>query len=300
MLRDVRLHGAVGQPQPPGDAGVGAALGHQRRAPRVRAVVRLCSGPVRRWRPISRATTSGSSAEPPAATRLQRVEEVVDVEDAVLEQVAEAARRRPVRPSAGSRCAGRAARCRVPGCGSRMLPGGAGAVVGVVRRHPDVDDREVGPLRLDRVEQRRARRRPCATMSCPASASSAASPSRNSAESSPITMRTAAPPRRRVPRARRAVQRQRPAGGGDPVGEPGQPGPCSRSAPPRPSSRIRTVSAAVGVRDVQRRSRSAPACLTALVTASLATKYAVVATSSGSVVGPARRARPGSARRWPG
>jgi hypothetical protein len=44
------------------------------------------SGSLRR-RMISPATTSGSSAEPPAAT--QRVEEVFDVEDPVLEQVAE-------------------------------------------------------------------------------------------------------------------------------------------------------------------------------------------------------------------
>ena len=38
----------------------------------------------------SSETTSGSSAEPPLRDAEQRVEELVDVEDAVLEQIAEA------------------------------------------------------------------------------------------------------------------------------------------------------------------------------------------------------------------
>ena len=42
-----------------------------------------------RLRPTSSATTSGSSAEPPSATRRDGGDELVDVGDAVLEQVAE-------------------------------------------------------------------------------------------------------------------------------------------------------------------------------------------------------------------
>ena len=45
------------------------------------------SGPVARRRPSIRPTTSGSSALPPAATRADRVDEALDVTDALLEQV---------------------------------------------------------------------------------------------------------------------------------------------------------------------------------------------------------------------
>ena len=71
---------------------VRAALGHQRehlalarrqlaRADRAAAAARAAA-----------RTTSGSSAVPPPATRRDRVEELGDVGDAVLEQVADAAR----------------------------------------------------------------------------------------------------------------------------------------------------------------------------------------------------------------
>ena len=66
-----------------------------------------------------------------------------------------------------------------------------------------------------------------ATTSCPASSSSRARPSRNSTESSPITMRTAGPPRRPSP-SRRAAHAQRAPGGGHPVDQPGEPGAGSR------------------------------------------------------------------------
>ena len=46
------------------------------------------------------------------------------------------------------------------GCVGAELAGGAGAVVGAVGRHPDVDDGEVGPVACRRPRRARARRRP--------------------------------------------------------------------------------------------------------------------------------------------
>ncbi len=127
-------------------------------------------------------------------------------------------------------------------------------------------------------DQARAHRRPWPPPSWPASSSSRASPSRNRAESSPITMRMAAPPPRsyRCPRGLATVS------------EP--PRAATRSARPDCALEQRAAAAVVGDPDhhvpvgraTHSRIRVASACFTALVTASLITKYAVVATSSGN------------------
>ena len=92
---------------------------------------------------ISRVTTSGSRAEPPGGDAPQGVQEVVDVEDAVLEQVAEGAGADEVDRVRGLDVLGEQ---QDPQSGMRRPQGhgGARAVVGVVGRHPDVDDGEVG------------------------------------------------------------------------------------------------------------------------------------------------------------
>ena len=72
--------------------------------------VSASSGSSRRRRPSSCATTSGSSAEPPSPTRRTRVDEALDVGDAVLQQVADAlgVRRRAARARSPPRRTGRA------------------------------------------------------------------------------------------------------------------------------------------------------------------------------------------------
>ena len=112
------------------------------------------SGLERRLRATRRPTIDGSSAEPPSATRAHRVGEVVDVGDAVLEQVADAVG------------ALREQLHRVLGLGvlrehddahARVrladAPRGAHALVGVRRRHADVDHGDVRLERADRVHQ---------------------------------------------------------------------------------------------------------------------------------------------------
>jgi hypothetical protein len=111
--------------------------------------VRSSSGLFLRLRPSMRATTSGSSAEPPAATR-HRIGEGPDVAHPVLQQVPDA------RGVVADQVEGVAlveelrqdedAHVRV------IAPdrhGGAQAVVGVVGGHLDVDDRDVGAMRGD-------------------------------------------------------------------------------------------------------------------------------------------------------
>ena len=152
------------------------------------------SGLSSRGRPTSRATIVGSRTHSPSSMRSQRVDEHGDVRDALLEQVAGAlgvlleqahrvARLEVVREHEHADLGMRAA----------DLLRGDEALVGVRRRHRDVDDRDVRARQLD--ASRRARRRVAAlpTTSSPASASSRARPSRRSVSSSAITTRTAAP-----------------------------------------------------------------------------------------------------------
>ena len=118
--------------------------------------VRSSSGTRARRRPTSWATTSGSITEPPFAIRRIGVGEVVEVVDPVLEQVADAARtvghqaQRERRldvlrqdEDADVRAVLGADRLRRPE-----------ALVGVGRRHPDVDDRDVRAMLADGLQER--------------------------------------------------------------------------------------------------------------------------------------------------
>ena len=83
-----------------------------------------------------------------------RVEELVELHDAVLEQVAEAlgdvARRASARSRASTTC--ESTSTPTSGCSARIVAA-ALALVGMGRRHADVDDRDVGLARLDRSQQ---------------------------------------------------------------------------------------------------------------------------------------------------
>jgi len=109
--RDVPLDGAFGEPEPACDAPVGAALRHEREYLALpRGELGQLVGRAERAQKqrddlrVERRAAVGDAAE--------RVEELVDVENTVLEQVAEAPGGRPARQSGASRCAGRGARSR--------------------------------------------------------------------------------------------------------------------------------------------------------------------------------------------
>ena len=114
-------------------------------------------------------------------------------------------------------------------------PGRAGAVVGAVGRHPDVDDGEVRTRRRDRgldARRRRPPRRRPRGRRPPAAAPALAG---TATESSPITMRTAAPPRPACRARRRCAPTAR------------HPRAATRSASPASPSRARTSRAAAAV-----------------------------------------------------
>src|SRR5919109_933044 len=96
--------------------------------------------------PSIRATTSGSSALPPAATRLTDVDERVDIADALLQQIADTLGSSPIRSEQPLVAELR----QHENAGLRPLPaqlqGGAQAVIGAVRRHLDVDDDRIGSV----------------------------------------------------------------------------------------------------------------------------------------------------------
>ena len=181
------------------------------RAPRARAAVscveRVVAGACGRRAAL---TTAGSSAEPPSATRRTAARELLDVRDAVLEQVADALgarlRAAPSRSPARRTARGRARRPRDAARGSRVRR--AQALVGVGRRHADVDDRR---RRACASRRGAAGRRPlpdCATTSKPASSSSRAMPSRSSTESSASTTRARVAELRDGAAQRREVARE--------------------------------------------------------------------------------------------
>ena len=100
------------------------------------------------------ATTCGSSAEPPGGDPPRRVEEVVNVEHAVLEQIAEAAAGGDeLDDVAGLDVLGEHQHGRA-GMLATDLGGRAGPLVVVVGRHAHVDDREVGRVLLHERQQR--------------------------------------------------------------------------------------------------------------------------------------------------
>ena len=118
-----------------------------------------------------------------------RVDELADVGDAVLEQVADAAASRDAQQVG-----------RVPGLdvlGEHQMPTrgvgaadgdrGPQALVGVAGRHPDVDDRDVGSAAT--AASRASASPTAATISWPRSARISVRPARITAESSAMTMR---------------------------------------------------------------------------------------------------------------
>ncbi len=142
------------------------SVSHSRRAMPTLVRPSAISASTSRSRGVSRA--SGSSLATRAEQRrdhlgveggaargdpAQRVEEVVDVEDPVLEQVAEAAPGDQLDRVPGLDVLGEQHDGQV-GLPLAEVRGRAGAVVGAVRGHPDVDDREVRQLLLDDLDQR--------------------------------------------------------------------------------------------------------------------------------------------------
>ena len=225
---------------------------------RSRGGERARAGRPSRWRPTRCETTSGSSADPPPATRCDRVDEALDVGDAVLQQVADAGRvvgQQRLRV-VGLDVLGQDQHAQVGVLGAQ-LDRRAQAVVGVVGRHAHVDDRDVGLVGADlahevvgvaRLRRRRRSPRPRAGARRP---------------------RAAAPSRRRRLRARdlrphdraAAARASRPRAGrrARPAGRPARSGRCRapgrrrrrrRRAPRPPRGRC-------GAR--RRRSRASPA-----------------------------------------
>ncbi len=105
----------------------------------------MCSGSWALLMLISRRDDFGVEGGTARRDALQGVEEVVDVEHAVLEQVAEGSRADEVDRVRGLDVLGEQQDPQL-GIGGTQEHGGARAVVGVVGRHPDVDDGEVGSL----------------------------------------------------------------------------------------------------------------------------------------------------------
>ena len=129
-----------------------------------------------------------AASDPP-----QRVHELADVADAVLEQVADAAGpvgeqlRRVLPLDVLAEHEDRRARHAPAGLDRRPQ-----ALVALGRRHPHVDDRHVGPVRRRRPRRTTAPSPTFATTVPPDSSISRAMPSRMSAESSAMTTRSGA------------------------------------------------------------------------------------------------------------
>ena len=211
--------------------------------------VSVSSGSSARRRPSSWRTIAGSSTEPPEADAPHGVGELVDVGDALLEQVADAlgARRRAAscaRPALDVLREHEHADRRDARRGSRAPPAGprrSGSAACGCRRSP----RRATPLRTLRSSSSAVALWP--TTSKPASSSSRAMPSRSSTPSSATTTRTGSP---RAPASRRpAGSTAQPAAERlDAVGEPAQAG----AAP-----RVRAADAVVDdLDDERRRSRA--------------------------------------------
>ena len=157
----------------------------------------------------SRSDSSSSGPSPPAGRRRPRhdlrverraaagdpfggVEELADVEHAVLEQVAEAAERHELDGVAVSMC-WESTSTPTSGWASLDRTRGARALVGEGGRHADVDDDEVGAMSGDRRHQVLGVAHRGERPRGPPSANRRASPSRRSTWSSAITTRMAAP-----------------------------------------------------------------------------------------------------------
>ena len=241
-VRHVLLDGALGDDERLGDQAVGAALGHQ---PEHLALARgeRFERVLRPERTSSWVTTSGSSAAPPAATRRSASRNSRDVGDAVLEQVADAA------AVAGQQVDGVALLDVLGEHQQRHVrplladhERGPHALVGERRRHPDVDDADVGLVRARRrAAAPRRRRRSRRPRSRPRS-SSRARPSRSSTASSAITARMAAPLAGSFPRRAGSTTMQVAVDGAHAVAQAAEADAGRESAPPTPLSSTSTTS----------------------------------------------------------
>ena len=203
----------------------------------------------------------------------QRGGELVDVADAVLEQVAEpcGALREQPRRDAGLDVLGEDhdAHLRVPGAD---LVRGAQALVGVRRRHPDVDDRDV---RLVLRDLRRS------SSSADAACASDLDPGAPQERGDALAHRAGCRRRSRRARQLRGDHGSRPGRAGDAAAarrsastrsaRPCRPEPCAASAPPTPSSAI-SIATPSAVRDRRTDAVVASAYLPTLASASQATK----------------------------
>ena len=118
------------------------------------------SGSFRRRAPTSSCTRPGSTTEPPSSDPLDRFDELVDVGDAALEQVADPLAageqlHRVVDLDVGGEHEDPAA-----GNSSRMTRAASSPSVVCVGWHPDVDDDELGFVRADEGEERPRHRQP--------------------------------------------------------------------------------------------------------------------------------------------
>ena len=153
--RDVLLRAAQRDPQrgrrSPGSSSPSAtscehlALARRQAAP---------AAPSARSRGEQPETTCGSSAVPPLDDAAQRRDEVLDVGHAVLEQVAEPLGMLGEHPRRDARLDVLGEdHDRDPRDGARGSRARREALVGVRRRHADVDDRDVGRVLVDGAQQ---------------------------------------------------------------------------------------------------------------------------------------------------
>ena len=211
------------------------------------------------------------------------LDEVVDVHHAVLQQVADAARRARAGEQLGRVGALDVLRDdedRGLGRGAPQLERGAQALVAEGRRQADVDDRDVRLLQPHRVHERVAvvdrRRRPRSR------SPRAAAPSRRAGARGPRRSRPARQLHAHDRRpARRARHGERPVERLDPPAQAGEPaaGGIGAAAPV-----VLDLHARAGRRAGRPRPRSrlAPECFAAFASASATTKYAADSTAGGS------------------
>ena len=181
-------------------------------------------------------TTSGSSTVPSASTVRQRVDERGDVEDAVLQQVAEPPWARPGQ----RRRVAHLERLRQQqqtqvGPAGPQGDGGLRALVGERRGHADVDEGDVGIVLLDGRHEQPSRRRRARTSRCPPRRAAGRVPRAKRGvvgdhDAHGTTASTVVPPPRAVADA------QPSAHGLDPVGQAAADPMPVGSAPPHPSS----------------------------------------------------------------
>src|SRR6266540_309471 len=266
-VRDVGLDRAVGEPEAPGDTDVRSSLGHESED------LPLPGGQGSQW------VVGGDRGDEPhhdfgvqrgaaGGDPTQRVEEVVHVEHAVLQEVAEPAGADQADRVAGLDVLGKQHDAEV-GVAVTQDPGGAGSIVGAVGRHPYVDDGKVGTVSVDLREQAGCVGR----LSGDGVAGVDEQPGETFSEEGGVLAdhdthgRTASIV---VPPPRGLVTVRSPPCAPTRSARPASPEPARLDAPPTPLSWTRTYSR-LAVASTRRLMCLAAECFTALVTASAAT-----------------------------